>query len=777
MGEINVKTINTYYENYRELSQFVINNYDTIFLNNRTVLVQVFSGNCDRAFLCGLSKEIIELVPHAHILGATTSGEIMNGMVSGLKTVLSFSVFEHSDIKTSFVTKTEKTDYEMGRAVATALDIDNAKVLILFATGFTVDSSQILRGVQSVNAALPVAGGNSADNFVHQTGFVFCNEGITDCGVVGVALISERLTVNCHWHLGWQPIGKEMTVTKADGLRVYTIDHIPAFQVYRKYLGLDEAADISNVLEFPLLTYRSGVQLARVPHVRYDDDSIGFAADMFEGEKVRFSFGLVEFIIETAHNLFQIIKQQPAESIFVYSCSSRRGFLQELSQVETMPLQELAPVAGFFTHGEFFYANKEILLLNCTMTTLVLSELSNSEDALMTKTEMTEHNPWLGNDIAIKKNSVADRNLYVLKSLTYLVNTVTGELQEANDILQFISLHDSLTGLYNLRFFEQDMRRLDSSNTAVGMIMCDVDGLKLVNDILGHDVGDATLKSVANILKSLFTASEMIARIGGDEFAIILSDSSPDILENFCVKIREAVDRYNTSDHTIPLSVSTGWSFAKKAPCEITTLFKKADDEMYREKLHRSQSVHGNLIQTLMKTLEARDFITEEHANRLQDMVAVLAENIGFSQNRILDLRLFARFHDIGKIGIPDRILLKPGPLTPNEKKEMQQHCEIGFRIARSTTDLMPIADWILKHHEWWNGEGYPSGMAGEKIPIECRILAIIDAYDAMTNDRPYRKAMSHQAACEELERKAGIQFDPKLIKKFISLISESCLK
>jgi len=185
---------------------------------------------------------------------------------------------------------------------------------------------------------------------------------------------------------------------------------------------------------------------------------------------------------------------------------------------------------------------------------------------------------------------------------------------------------------------------------------------------------------------------------------------------------------------------------------------------MYREKLHRSQSARSAIVQTLMKALEARDHITEGHADRLQNLVVNLAMAIELPEHRINDLRLLAQFHDIGKVGIPDRILLKPGPLTTEEANEMWRHCEIGYRIAMSSPDLIPIADWILKHHEWWNGKGYPLGLKGEEIPLECRILPIVDAYDAMTSDRPYRKAMSHEKAVRELRRCAETQFDPLLV-------------
>jgi HD-GYP domain-containing protein (c-di-GMP phosphodiesterase class II) len=134
-------------------------------------------------------------------------------------------------------------------------------------------------------------------------------------------------------------------------------------------------------------------------------------------------------------------------------------------------------------------------------------------------------------------------------------------------------------------------------------------------------------------------------------------------------------------------------------------------------------------------------------------------------------MRLLAQFHDIGKVGISEKILMKEEPLTPEEAMEMRRHCEIGQRIALSAPDLTSIADWILKHQEWWDGTGYPLGIAGEDIPIECRILAIADAYDAMTNDRPYRKAMPHDKTIEELKRCAGTQFDPVLIEKFCEIM------
>jgi HD-GYP domain-containing protein (c-di-GMP phosphodiesterase class II) len=191
---------------------------------------------------------------------------------------------------------------------------------------------------------------------------------------------------------------------------------------------------------------------------------------------------------------------------------------------------------------------------------------------------------------------------------------------------------------------------------------------------------------------------------------------------------------------------------------------------MYREKLHRSASARSALVKTLTEALHARDFITEGHADRLQQLVERLARAVGIPERLIGDLRLLAQFHDIGKVGIPDNILFKPGHLTESEKKIMRRHSEIGYRIAVASPDFHHIADWILKHHEWWNGGGYPLGIKGEDIPVECRILLIADAFDAMTQDRPYRKAMSTGEALKEIAACKGKMFDPELADKFIAL-------
>ncbi|MFX4262031.1 CHASE4 domain-containing protein [Pelotomaculum propionicicum] len=364
-----------------------------------------------------------------------------------------------------------------------------------------------------------------------------------------------------------------------------------------------------------------------------------------------------------------------------------------------------------------------------------------------------------------------DNNLLAIEGI---VRDVTARRQ-AEEQLRHLSLHDPLTGLYNRAYFEQEMRRAEVGRKyPVCIVVCDVDGLKLVNDTLGHEKGDSLLVAAAGVIKSSFRESDMVARIGGDEFAVLFSEGGEDTVKQACGRIGKAIENYNSTNPELPLSISVGFAVKTDPDTSMNEIFKVADNNMYREKLHCSQSGRSAIVQTLKKALEARDFITEGHAERLQDLVTGLARAISMPESKITELRLLAQFHDIGKVGIPDSILFKRGPLTSEEAREMQRHSEIGHRIAMSAPDLAPIAEFILKHHEWWNGTGYPLKLKGQNIPLECRILAIADAYDAMTSDRPYRKAMPHEDAIAEINRCKGVQFDPELVPVFIKLLGKN---
>jgi diguanylate cyclase (GGDEF)-like protein/PAS domain S-box-containing protein len=352
------------------------------------------------------------------------------------------------------------------------------------------------------------------------------------------------------------------------------------------------------------------------------------------------------------------------------------------------------------------------------------------------------------------------------------------DLKLGEEKLKYLSLHDPLTKLYNRIYFEEEMSRIEKARyDTVGIVSCDVDGLKLVNDTLGHDHGDNLLLAAANVIRESFREGDLVARIGGDEFSVLLPDTTETAVENACQRIQEGVASYNATNPELHLSISVGYAVSNGVYRNLKDLFKEADNSMYRKKLYHTQSARSTIVKTLINTLKARDLTTDKHVIRLEKLLVSLGVFIGLPASAIPELSLFAKFHDIGKVGISDSILFKKSPLTSEDWTEMKRHCEIGYRIALSASDLVPIADWILKHHEWWNGGGYPLGIKGEEIPIECRLLAIAESYEALTSVRPYRRAFPHAKAMAELFKHSGTQFDPKLLEKFAEMLETHSLE
>lgn len=360
------------------------------------------------------------------------------------------------------------------------------------------------------------------------------------------------------------------------------------------------------------------------------------------------------------------------------------------------------------------------------------------------------------------------------KKVLGVIRDIT-EQYSAQKQMRFFAEHDAITEVYNRRYFEQEIAKKTNCGNLISVLVCDVDGLKLINDTLGHQEGDKYLISCAKILCRACPQDSIIARIGGDEFAVLLKDTDEEEISFICHSINKEVEAYNLSHNSIPLSISVGWANnGASDEMTFTNVFKDAEEKMYFDKLLHSQSTRSKTVDLLMKTLEARDYITEGHTDRLHIIVERMATRLGMSEIEKSRLSLFARFHDIGKVGIRDAILFKPGKLDTEEYEEMKKHCEIGFRIANSSPDLAQISDLILKHHEWWNGKGYPLGIQADDIPLECRILAIADAYDSMGNDRPYRKAMRYPDVIQELKKYSGIQFDPHLLAAFLEMLGET---
>ncbi|HOI46718.1 MAG TPA: diguanylate cyclase [Bacilli bacterium] len=336
--------------------------------------------------------------------------------------------------------------------------------------------------------------------------------------------------------------------------------------------------------------------------------------------------------------------------------------------------------------------------------------------------------------------------------------------------IEYLSSHDYLTGLYNRRYFVDQLKTLNIPNSyPLGIMMIDVNGLKILNDAYGHQIGDIALITIANLLKTFFRNQDVVARIGGDEFAIILPDTSNDDMEHMKNSLNKSMS--NILVENVPLSLAIGYEAITDTNRPIEEVMRLAENFMYRNKLSASKSVRNNSIKAILKTLT--DKYTEEktHSKMVSSYCKKVGEALRIKSDELKELELAGLFHDIGKISIPDRILDKPGKLTNEEYQIIKSHPESGYQILRAADEYSDLAIHALYHHERWDGTGYPKGLKGKDIPLYSRIIAVADAYEAMTSNRSYRAKLGKDVAIEEIKRCSGTQFDPTIAKVFVEKV------
>lgn len=356
-----------------------------------------------------------------------------------------------------------------------------------------------------------------------------------------------------------------------------------------------------------------------------------------------------------------------------------------------------------------------------------------------------------------------------LQGVVVVFRDVTQDREKQNRI-EYLSYHDQLTGLFNRRYYQEEADRLQGQDIfPMGIIMADVNGLKLTNDAFGHTMGDRLLQETARLLTEVCPPDSTVARLGGDEFVILLPYHQERELETIVKQIR--LRAAQTAVGNVQLSVSLGYDVKIKSKQDLQDVLKNAEDYMYRRKLFESPSMRGRTIQTIIHTLYEKNRREERHSERVSQLAEAIGQALSMDERSVSELKMAGLLHDIGKIAIAEHILNKKDILTEAEWNEIKRHPEIGYRILSAGNDMAELAGYVLEHHERWDGNGYPKGIKETEISLQGRILAIADAFDAMTHSRTYRAVIPSQEAAQELRRSAGTQFDPQLVDIFIEKV------
>ena len=331
---------------------------------------------------------------------------------------------------------------------------------------------------------------------------------------------------------------------------------------------------------------------------------------------------------------------------------------------------------------------------------------------------------------------------------------------------------DMLTRLYSKNsFFGETDKILSQGIYPVTVVVCNANGIGLVNDVYGWRKGNQMLRRAADLLREHLPGNAVLARLEDGDMAAALAE----VEQEYAVRLFEGIkEQYGEANDTgINTDIEYGIAVIRDETKSVEDAVREAVESMRTKKMMNQSSQKSSLLDSLTQTLTESDYETEEHVERTREMAIKLGQALHLTDGELGKLALLAVLHDIGKIAIPHAILLKPGKLTDAEWEIMKTHTEKGYRIANASKELKPIGEYILHHHERWDGGGYPGGLAGEEIPLLSRIITVVDSHDVMVHDRPYHKAMSAEAAKEELRRCAGTQFDPKLVEVFLSVIGE----
>lgn len=640
----------------------------------RKVLVQIFSGVVEEEALRQLAKLLHAKLPHATIVGATTSGEILNGVMHDNSILISMSAFEKTQLKSIHLIEGES--WKMGCDIANKIIDDDTKCILMFADGLGCNGEYLLGGInQSVSHEIVIAGGMAADNGVFSKTYCLHGGDVFQRGVVAVALSNPELEVFHTYNLSWRPIGQKMVVTKASGNVVFEIDHHPIKEIYAKYLGEAIVKKMpASTIEFPLILQSGGIDIARSMIALVDNGGIMYAGEMPEGVEVRFGIGSPSLIRESIQDMYLNAAEKIIEGMFVYSCSARKHLLQKDLEVEFDPLAQLAPLAGFFTYGEFYRGLDENKFLNVTTTVLGLSEVKQKREQVPFNIKGYLDASSTINalihlvEVTIKENEQSkQRYKSIIQSEPECVKVVDprGKLVEMNaaglgmleadslEAAQAMGLSDFLIPEGRAAFFDLHSKVMNGEN---GILEFEVKGLKgtrrwlethatplrddegnvtallgVTRDITQKKYSDKLLKESEQFFKTVFSsAHEGIVILENNtvmDCNILASQIYEWAREEMIGRdIIELSSCYGTEDNTLETNLAMAYGLEVQVVESVFTLYRS---ENTKKVLKVSISSFGNESNKLMLILhDITKSIEDEKVFRMQARQAQMGEMI-----------------------------------------------------------------------------------------------------------------------------------------------------
>lgn len=396
-----------------------------------------------------------------------------------------------------------------------------------------------------------------------------------------------------------------------------------------------------------------------------------------------------------------------------------------------------------------------------------LTQLLNDQDAV----DHTVEKPLLRKDGTTFWANISVSRIRFNQEDIYMSTVIDiSERKKAEEMMHYLNYHDQTTGLNNRQYYESHIEKVDvEGNYPLTLIKIDINGMKLINDAFGYEMGDTLVKKVVSLIKPIVYNSDMFCRFGGSDFLIVYTKVQKPYIDIIMAQINHMMT--NETIQNIKVSVSSAYAVKSSSEEDLNLVLKKAEMRLSREKLIDTSSMLSRTIEIIMNSLYEKNSREMEHSKRVSYWCEKIAQRMNLDSHIVSKLRIAGLMHDIGKIGIPDSILDKPDRLTEEEFNLIRKHSEVGYRILSAANEFSEIADYILAHHERWDGMGYPKGLKGSEIPIYARIISVADSFDAMTSDRAYRKAMSFQQAKQEIIKFSNIQFDPSVVKVFLEII------